>query len=100
MANIVKAKAGRRWSADKNGATSLKIKYEVQLDSIITVGSEPISFTGVPAIGASHPTHTGLVVKSYDFEEGESADKTVLGVWVNYGIPDSADGGGSGGEAA
>lgn len=80
-----KPKAGRKYSGDNGGLTSLKRDYIVILDAPLAENGETLSFQGVPAIGSAHPSYPGLRVQSYDVAEGESGDKIVLIVTVNYG---------------
>jgi len=85
MADTIVQRAGRRWSVDSGGIKTLRRPYQVQIDgAYLGANGEATSFTGVPAIGSAHPSHSGLKVKSYDIEEGEGNEKKILTVWVNY----------------
>lgn len=84
-----KLKAGRSWKVATEGINSLKREYVVVVDpanpgSTVGADSEPISWTGVPAIGSAHPLYSQLFVKDYDVREGTGADRNTLIVTVNY----------------
>lgn len=95
MSDIIKQKAGRKYSVDSGGITSLKKDFIVVQDAVMSADGEAVSFTGVPAIGTAHPNYPGLYVQSYDVQEGEGKDKQVLTVTVNYG-PQTSEAGGEG----
>ena len=73
MANQVKQLAGRKYSVDSGGITTLKKDFIVIQDAVMAANGEAVSFTGVPAIGTAHPSFPGLYVQSYDVQEGEGA---------------------------
>lgn len=95
MSNVVNQKAGRKYSVDSGGITSLKKEYQVIQDAVMAANGEVVSFTGVPAIGSAHPSYPGLFVQSYDVQEGSGSDKQVLIVTVNY-APNTSEASGSG----
>ena len=85
MADVIRQRAGRRWTVNSGGIQTLRRPYQVEIDgAYLGANGEATSFTGVPAIGSAHPSYSGLKVKSYDIEEGEGSDKKLLTVWVNY----------------
>lgn len=84
MANQVRQRAGRKYSVDAGGIGSLKKDFLVIQDAVMSEDGEVASFSGVPAIGSAHPLFPGLVVASYDVQEGEGKDKQTLVVTVNY----------------
>jgi len=84
MANQVRQRAGRKYSVDAGGIGSLKKDFLVIQDAVMSPDGEVASFSGVPAIGSAHPLFPGLVVASYDVQEGEGKDKQTLVVTVNY----------------
>ena len=98
MSTQVKQKAGRKYSVDSGGITTLKKDFIVIQDSAMAENGEAVSFTGVPAIGTAHPSYAGLYVQSYDVQEGDGSNKNVLTVTVNYG-PQSTETSGSGQDA-
>ena len=98
MAIQVKQKAGRKYSVDSSGITTLKKDFIVIQDSVMSANGEVLSFTGVPAIGSAHPSYPGLYVQSYDVQEGEGKDKHTLIVTANYG-PQTTETSGSGQDA-
>ena len=98
MANQVKQKAGRKYSVDSSGITTLKKDFIVIQDSIMSADGEIVSFPGVPAINSAHPSYPGLFVQYYEVQEGEGKDKNVLTVTVNYG-PQTTETSGSGQDA-
>lgn len=80
---------GRTWSVDSNGINNLKRRYSIVLatNNLGANGEiESLDTYGIPAIGSAHPTYKGLVVQSYDVEEGEESEKKVLHITVNYGL--------------
>lgn len=85
MSTQTKQKAGRKYSVDSGGISTLKKDFIVIQDAIMSANGEVISFPGVPAIGSAHPSYPGLFVQSYDVQEGEGKDKQTLIVTVNYG---------------
>ncbi len=85
MADVVKQKAGRKYSVDSGGIASLRKDFIVIQDAVMGADGEAATFAGVPAIGSVHPHHAGLYVQSYDVQEGEGKDKQTLTVTVNYG---------------
>lgn len=95
MSDVVNQKAGRKYSVDSGGITSLKKDYQVIQDAVMAANGEVVSFTGVPAIGSAHPSYPGLFVQSYDVQEGSGSDKQVLIVTVNY-APNTSEASGSG----
>lgn len=85
MSAIIRQKDGRRWTVDGQGISNLRRQYTVELDSdYLAANGEGVSFTGVPAIGSAHPSYPGLIVRSYEVEEGEGGEKKLLRVTVNY----------------
>lgn len=84
MAVSGKQKDGRRYTVDSSGISSLKREYVVVLDNIMEADGETLTFPGVPAIGSAHPVYPGLVVASYDVEEGRDKEKKTLKVTANY----------------
>lgn len=98
MATQSKQRAGRKYSVDSSGITSLKREYVVIQDDVMAANGEAVSFNGVPAIGSAHPNFPGLIVASYDVEEGSGADKKTLKVTANY-APRTTETSGSGTEA-
>lgn len=98
MSNVIKQKAGRKYSVDSGGITTLKRDYIVVQDAVMSADGEAVSFPGVPAIGSAHPTYTGLYVQSYDVQEGEGKDKQTLIVTVNY-APQTTETSGTGTDA-
>ena len=98
MAIQVKQKAGRKYSVDSSGITTLKKDFIVIQDSIMSANGEAVSFPGVPAIGSAHPRFPGLFVLSYDVQEGEGKDKQTLIVTANYG-PQTTETSGEGSSA-
>ena len=89
MSTLSKQKAGRKYSVDSGGITTLKKDFVVIQDAVMAANGETLTFPGVPAIGSAHPTYSGLVVQSYDVQEGEGSDKQTLVVTVNYGTQTS-----------
>lgn len=94
MANTIQYKTirrdGRTWKVDSNGITELKRRYTLVLSSeYFPADGELTSFIGVPAIGSAHPEYSDLSVLSYDVQEGQSSEKKLINVTVNYGIDDS-----------
>ena len=98
MANQVKQKAGRKYSVDSGGISTLKKDFIVIQDAVMSANGEAVSFNGVPAIGSAHPSYPGLYVQSYDVQEGEGKDKQTLTVTVNYG-PQTTEVSGTGQDA-
>lgn len=84
MADVIKQRAGRKYTVDSNGISSLKKEFVVIQDAVMSADGEAVSFPGVPAIGSAHPNFPGLYVDSYDVQEGEGKDKQTLIVTVNY----------------
>lgn len=85
MANVTKQRDGRTWRVDSEGISELKRKYTIVLDANnLSENGESESFTGVPAIGSHHPNYTDLTVNSYDVSEGQSSEKKLINVTVNY----------------
>jgi hypothetical protein len=85
MATTSKQKAGRKYSVDSSGITTLKKDFVVIQDSPMAADGEVLSFGGVPEIGSAHPQYSGLYVQSYDVQEGGDNDKRTLIVTANYG---------------
>lgn len=98
MANQVRQRAGRKYSVDAGGIGSLKKDFLVIQDAVMSADGEVASFSGVPAIGSAHPLFPGLVVASYDVQEGEGKDKQTLVVTVNYEPVTTETTGGEGSE--
>lgn len=102
MANRTIQRDGRTWKVNGDGISELKRRYTVVLeDNNLSENGEMASFTGVPAIGAKHPIHDDLKVKSYDVSEGQSQEKKLINVTVNYAYDDedqeeTLDGGATG----
>lgn len=86
MSTTAKQKAGRKYSVDSGGITTLKKDFIVIQDSVMPENGEALSFPGVPAIGSAHPFYPGLYVQSYDVQEGEGKDKQTLIVTANYAL--------------
>ena len=84
MAATGKQKDGRRYTVDSSGISSLKREYLVVLDDMMEADGETLTFPGVPKIGSAHPVYPGLVVVSYDVDEGRGKDKKTLTVTANY----------------
>ena len=84
MADVIKQRAGRKYTVDSNGISSLKKEFVVIQDAVMSADGEAVSFSGVPAIGSAHPNFPGLYVDSYDVQEGEGKYKQTLIVTVNY----------------
>jgi len=82
----VKQKAGREYTVDGTGISSLSRDYIVIQGDVMAANGEKVSFAGVPAIGTPHPNYPGLVVQDYKVQEGSGSDKKVLTVTVNYGL--------------
>ena len=80
----VRQKAGRKYTVESTGITSLEKDFIVLQDAVMEADGEVLTFEGVPAIGSAHPTYSDLVVKSYDVKEGERSDKGTLVVTVKY----------------
>ena len=93
-----KQKAGRKYSVDSSGIPSLKKDFIVILDDVMAADGEKLTFPGVPPMGSPHPSYPGLVVHSYDVQEGEGKDKQTLIVTVNY-EPQTTETSGEGQEA-
>ena len=91
MADTTKQRAGRSYTVDDSGISSLKREYIVIQDAVMNANGEVVTFPGVPAIGSAHPNFPGLKVKSYDVREGTGTDKQVLTVEVNYGPEETED---------
>lgn len=85
MSANAKQKAGRKYTVDAGGITTLKKDFIVVQDSAMAANGETLTFPGVPAIGSKHPAYPGLYVESYDVQEGDGTNKNVLTVTVNYG---------------
>ena len=98
MSTQVKQKAGRKYSVDSSGITTLKKDFIVIQDAVMSADGEVVSFSGVPAIGSAHPSYPGLFVQTYDVQEGEGKDKQTLIVTVNYG-PQTTETSGTGQDA-
>lgn len=79
-----KLKDGRRYTVNAAGIANLKREYLVILDEALPADGECLTFPGVPAIGTAHPLYPGLVVSSYDVEEGQGKSKITLKVTANY----------------
>ena len=82
------AKAGRSYKVNENGATDVSQKYQLTLDSPLTISELPTSFTGVPAIGSAHPNRPGFYALYYEVTQPEGNAKHTLDVVVNYGPAD------------
>ena len=98
MSTTSKQKAGRKYSVDSGGITTLKKDFIVILDSPMPENGESLTFPGVPAIGSAHPSYPGLYVQTYDVAEGEGKDKQTLIVTANYG-PQTSETSGEGSSA-
>ena len=85
MSTTSKQKAGRKYSVDQSGITTLKKDFIVVQDAVMAADGEALTFPGVPAIGTAHPAFSKLYVQSYDVQEGDGKDKQTLIVTVNYG---------------
>ena len=84
MSTTVKQKDGRKYHVESGGITSLKRDYMVIQDATMGADGEVASWPGVPAVGSAHPGYSGLIVESYDVQEGAGSDKNVLIVTANY----------------
>lgn len=98
MSTASKQKAGRKYSVDSGGITTLKKDFIVVQNAVMAENGETLTFPGVPAIGSAHPSYPGLYVQSYDVQEGEGKDKQTLTVTVNYG-PQTTETSGTGQDA-
>ena len=85
MATLSRQKAGRKYTVDSSGITMLKKDFIVIQDAPMAANGEAVSFADVPSIGSAHPSFPGLIVQSYDVQEGEGKDKQTLVVTVTYG---------------
>lgn len=92
-------KAGRSYTVNSNGAADVSAQYQVVLDEPLDLDELPTSFTGVPAIGAAHPSRRGYYVTKYEVSQPDSAAKNTLNITVKYGPADIDDdpGGGTAG---
>ena len=98
MSTEVKQRAGRKYSVDSSGISTLKKDFIVIQDAVMSADGEVVSFPGVPEIGSAHTRFPGLFVQTYDVQEGEGKDKRVLIVTANYG-PVTTETSGSGQDA-
>ena len=98
MSTQVKQQAGRKYSVDSSGITTLKKDYIVIQDAVMSANGEVVSFLGVPEIGSAHPNYPGLFVQSYDVQEGSGKDKQILIVTANY-APETTETSGTGQDA-
>ena len=74
MSTQVKQKAGRKYSVDSGGITTLKKDFIVIQDSAMAENGEAVSFTGVPAIGTAHPSYAGLYTLSFSIANPSTLD--------------------------
>ena len=100
MSTVSNQKAGRKYSVDSGGITTLKKDFIVIQDAVMAENGETLTFPGVPAIGSAHPTYPGLYVQTYDVQEGEGKDKQTLTVTANYGPQTTETSGTAGGRTA
>lgn len=95
MAVEVKELDGRKWGDEASGGSVERRFLIVGL----AVGFSPAwSYTGLPNVGDAHPSLTGYVVASRDFEEGRGKDKSTVTVTVKY-APKNSETSGSGSSA-
>ena len=95
MAVVVKELDGRKWGDNATGGSIVR-RF---LITGLAVGFSPAwNYTGLPKVGDAHPSLTGYVVASRDFEEGKGKDKETVTVTVNYS-PVNGETSGSGTEA-
>lgn len=74
-------KAGRTWSVEANGISTIKRTYIVRREQTdLEVGA----FVGVPAIGSEWRPETGLIARHYEVTEGGDSDKDFLQVEVTF----------------
>lgn len=85
MITKVIAKSGRRWKETRGGIDDLTQVYQLVLDAPLTVRDESaLVALGLPPIGSAHPKDAGLIVASYEVEEGVDSAKATLNVTVHY----------------
>jgi len=90
MAISVIKKDGRKWSGNSS-PDKASVRYQIVPES---VGSnESMTYTGIPSYGSAHPHLSGLYVDSFDFEEGQGAEKGSIVCVVNYARRVSETGG-------
>lgn len=95
MAVEVKELDGRKWGDNANGGSVVR-RF---LITGLSVGFTPAwNYTGLPKVGDAHPSLSGYVVASRDFEEGKGKDKQTVTVAVNYS-PVTSETSGSGSSA-
>ena len=90
MANIVKVvpKDGTTYDVNENGATDIRLRYQVILDGpmpttqLITAFSD--GTTAIPAISSVHPARPGMYVSKYSISQPKDAAKHTLDVTVEY----------------
>lgn len=80
-----KIKAGRSYKVGTNGAEDVSVKYQLVLSAPIDWSELPTSFSGVPALGAAHPSRLGFYVTGYDVSQPDGSAKHTLDVIVHYG---------------
>ena len=95
MAVEVKELDGRKWGDEASGGSVERRFLIVGL----AVGFSPAwNYTGLPNVGDAHPSLTGYIVASRDFEEGRGKDKATVTVTVKY-APRNGETSGSGADA-
>lgn len=95
MAIQVKELDGRKWGDNETGGSVVRRFLITGLDIAFTPSW---NYTGLPKVGDAHPSLTGYVVASRDFEEGKGKDKQTVTVTVNYG-PRTSETSGTGSDA-
>lgn len=80
--------SGREWSVTKDGenvvATGVTATYEVFFATHVDNAALFTSVTGLPAIGAAHPSFPGLFAQGYKVKEGEGSEKNRYEIGVEY----------------
>lgn len=77
----VKELDGRKWSDD---ATSGEVTRKFRITGLAIGFTPSWNYTGLPKVGDTHPSMTGFVVASREFEEGQGKDKQTVVVTVKY----------------
>lgn len=86
MSSTSRLKAGRRWSANASGVTSVTRTYLFVRDADPSGADteEVRTLAGLPAIGTKHPDNDNLVVTGYEFEEGDDNGKRLIVATVKF----------------
>ena len=72
---------GRKWGDNATGGSVVR-RFRI---TGLAVGFTPAwNYDGLPKVGDKHPSLSGFVVTSRDFEEGKGKDKETVTVTVNY----------------